>query len=30
LLDHGARAFCELLGDMRKFDLKALAHRPKG
>jgi creatinine amidohydrolase len=29
LLDHGARAFCELLADMRKFDLKALAHRPK-
>lgn len=30
LLDHGARAFCELLADMRKFDLKALTHRPKG
>jgi creatinine amidohydrolase len=30
LLDHGARAFCELLDDMRRFDLKALTHRPKG
>jgi creatinine amidohydrolase len=29
LLDHGARAFCELLADMQAFDLKMLTHRPK-
>jgi creatinine amidohydrolase len=33
LLDHGARAFCELLHDVDKFDVKRLAagprHRPK-
>jgi creatinine amidohydrolase len=28
LLDHGARAFCELLADMDRFDLAALANRP--
>jgi creatinine amidohydrolase len=28
LLDHGARAFCELLADVDKFDLAALANRP--
>ncbi|MEA3105533.1 MAG: creatinine amidohydrolase [Gammaproteobacteria bacterium] len=29
LLDHGARAFCELLADVDKFDPAALADRPK-
>jgi creatinine amidohydrolase len=29
LLDHGARAFIELLGDVDKFDVKALSARPK-
>lgn len=28
LLDHGARAFCELLADVDKFDLAMLANRP--
>jgi creatinine amidohydrolase len=28
LLDHGARAFCELLADVDKFDLAKLANRP--
>lgn len=28
LLDHGARAFCELLQDMTRFDLNALARKP--
>jgi creatinine amidohydrolase len=28
LLDHGARAFCELLGDIDRFNLAALANRP--
>lgn len=28
LLDHGARAFCELLTDVDKFDLAALATKP--
>jgi len=28
LIDHGARAFCELLGDVDRFDLAALGHRP--
>jgi creatinine amidohydrolase len=28
LLDHGARAFCELLGDVDRFDLAALGHPP--
>lgn len=28
LLDHGAGAFCELLADIHKFDLAALANRP--
>ena len=29
LLDHGARAFCELLGDVDRFDPKALSNLPK-
>jgi len=29
LLDHGARAFCELLADVDKFDPKALSDGPK-
>jgi creatinine amidohydrolase len=29
LLDHGARAFIELLGDVDKFDVKALSAGPK-
>ena len=29
LLDHGARAFCELLADVDKFDVKRLADGPK-
>ena len=29
LIEHGARAFCELLEDVDKFDLKALSARPK-
>jgi creatinine amidohydrolase len=29
LLDHGARAFCELLADVDRFDLQALANVPK-
>jgi len=29
LLDHGARAFAELLDDVRKFDLARLANRPQ-
>jgi creatinine amidohydrolase len=28
LLDHGARAFCELLADVDRFDLAALANKP--
>jgi creatinine amidohydrolase len=28
LLDHGARAFCELLDDVARFDLAALANTP--
>jgi creatinine amidohydrolase len=28
LLDHGARAFCELLADVDRFDLAALTNRP--
>jgi creatinine amidohydrolase len=28
LIDHGARAFIELLADVRKFDLSRLANRP--
>ncbi len=28
LIDQGARAFCELLGDVDKFDVKKLGHRP--
>ena len=28
LLDHGAAAFCELLADIDRFDLAALANRP--
>jgi len=30
LLDHGARAFCELLADVDKFDAKTLGGRPQG
>ncbi len=30
LLDHGARAFCELLADVDKFDPKALSNGPRG
>src|ERR1700761_1981185 len=30
LLDHGAAAFCELLGDIDRFDLAALSVRPAG
>ena len=30
LLDHGARAFCELLHDVDKFDVKRLAGGPEG
>jgi creatinine amidohydrolase len=29
LLDHGARAFCELLADVDKFDAETLSHGPK-
>jgi creatinine amidohydrolase len=29
LIDHGARAFCELLADVDKFDAEALSDRPK-
>ncbi|NVN85714.1 MAG: creatininase family protein [Rhodopseudomonas sp.] len=29
LIDHGARAFCELLGDVDRFDLAALGHCPR-
>jgi creatinine amidohydrolase len=29
LLDHGARAFCELLADVDKFDPATLSNRPK-
>ena len=29
LLDHGARAFVELLDDVSKFDLARLANRPQ-
>jgi creatinine amidohydrolase len=29
LIDHGARAFCELLADVDKFDPEALSERPK-
>ena len=29
LLDHGARAFAELLEDVHKFDLARLANRPQ-
>jgi creatinine amidohydrolase len=28
MLDHGARAFCELLGEVDKFDVRKLAGRP--
>ena len=28
LLDHGARAFCELLADVDKFDVKGLLDGP--
>ena len=28
LLDHGARAFCELLADVDNFDVKRLLHDP--
>ena len=30
LLDHGARAFCELLADLDKFNPAVLSDRPKG
>ena len=30
LLDHGARAFCELLHDVDKFDVRRLAASPGG
>ena len=30
LLDHGARAFCELLADVDRFDLAALGNAPRG
>jgi creatinine amidohydrolase len=30
LLDHGARAFCELLADVDKFDVMKLSDGPKG
>jgi creatinine amidohydrolase len=29
LLDRGARAFCELLADVDRFDMAALGHRPQ-
>jgi creatinine amidohydrolase len=29
LLEHGARAFCELLADVDKFDVKALSNKPR-
>ena len=29
LIDHGARAFCELLEDVDKFDVKTLSRRPE-
>ena len=29
LIDHGARAFVELLNDVRKFDLARLSNRPE-
>jgi creatinine amidohydrolase len=29
LIDRGARAFCELLADIEKFDLKALSNTPR-
>jgi creatinine amidohydrolase len=29
LIEHGARAFCELLADVDKFDAKTLGGRPK-
>ena len=29
LLDHGARAFCQLLADVDRFDLAALANKPR-
>ena len=29
LLDHGARAFCELLADVDRFDLATLANQPR-
>jgi creatinine amidohydrolase len=29
LLDHGARAFCELLDDVHRFDLAALSNTPR-
>ena len=29
LLDHGARAFCELLGDVDRFDMQTLTNVPK-
>ena len=29
LIDHSARAFCELLGDVDRFDLAALGHCPR-
>ena len=30
LIDQGARAFCDLLDDVERFDLKRLSGRPKG
>jgi creatinine amidohydrolase len=29
LMDHGAHAFCELLADVDRFDLTALANPPR-
>ena len=29
LIDQGARAFCELLDDVDRFDLQLLSNRPK-
>jgi creatinine amidohydrolase len=29
LIDQGAKAFCELLDDADRFDLKLLSNRPK-
>jgi creatinine amidohydrolase len=30
LIEHGARAFCELIADVDNFDVKLLAKGPKG